>query len=155
MASPCRIVVMASGNGSNFQALIDAVHSGSILHTQIVKLFVNKKTAFAIQRAEKVGIPTEYFNMVKEGFVVAGEKDAEKVKDGRARYDAALAQKVLEAKPDLVVLAGWMHIFSVPFLRPLEEAGVKVINLHPALPGKPTHTVLGFSRIRWLTLFDL
>ena len=40
-----------------------------------------------------------------------------------------------EERPELVVLAGWMHVFSAPFLEPLQRAGVRVINLHPALPG--------------------
>jgi phosphoribosylglycinamide formyltransferase len=48
-----------------------------------------------------------------------------------------LAKKVLELeeRPELIVLAGWMHVFSAPFLEPLEKVGLKVINLHPALPG--------------------
>ncbi|KLU83628.1 phosphoribosylglycinamide formyltransferase [Magnaporthiopsis poae ATCC 64411] len=86
-----RITAMASGNGSNFQAILDA----------------------------------------------AGDsKDPETVAAARAAYDAALAALVLEDAPDLVVLAGWMHVFSEAFLRPLAGAGVKCINLHPALPGR-------------------
>lgn len=57
--------------------------------------------------------------------------------EARQKYDAALAEKVLaqEERPELIILAGWMHVFSAPFLEPLEKAGIKVINLHPALPG--------------------
>lgn len=68
-----------------------------------------------------------------------GETGEQKVAEGRQKYDAALAAKILEAdkeKPELIVLAGWMHVFSVAFLEPLERAGVRIINLHPALPGK-------------------
>ena len=59
-------------------------------------------------------------------------------------YDAKLAEIVLELQPDLVVLAGWMHILSEKFLQPLvrpaTEEGkggekIPIINLHPALPG--------------------
>ena len=84
-----------------------------------------------------LGIPWEYFNLISNGFLPKGEKDPEKVADARKRYDAALAEKVLaqEERPELVVLAGWMHVFSAPFLEPLQKAGVRVINLHPALPG--------------------
>lgn len=136
MASPCRIVVMASGSGTNFQAVLDAVASGRIPNSQIVRLFVNRKTAFAVSRAEKAGIPSEYFNMVSGGFQAKGEKDAGKLAEARSRYDAALAEKVKQQSPDLIVLAGWMHVFTPSFLDPLAEKGVPIINLHPALPGQ-------------------
>ncbi|CAN8098775.1 unnamed protein product [Discula destructiva] len=131
-----RIVVMASGSGSNFQALLDGLATSQIPHAQIVRLFVNRKTAYAATRAENAGVPSEYFNMVAGGFQPKGAKDSVKLTEARVRYDAVLAEKVLAEKPDLVVLAGWMHVFSEGFLTPIGEHGVKVINLHPALPGK-------------------
>ncbi|KAI3396696.1 hypothetical protein diail_11804 [Diaporthe ilicicola] len=136
MASPCRIVVMASGSGSNFQALLDAIASGRIPNSQVVRLFVNRKTAFAVSRAEKAGVSSEYFNMVSGGFQAKGEKGTEKLAEARSRYDAVLAEKVLQQSPDLIVLAGWMHVFTPSFLTPLAEKGVPIINLHPALPGQ-------------------
>lgn len=53
--------------------------------------------------------------------------------EGRRKYDAALAEKILSAdeKPELIVLAGWMHVFSTAFLDPIQKAGLNVINLHP------------------------
>lgn len=126
---------MASGSGSNFQALLDGVAAGRIPDAHIVRLFVNRKTAFAVERAGRAGIPSEYFNMVAGGFQAKGETDPARLKEARTRYDAALAEKVLAEDPDLVVLAGWMHVFTEGFLRPVAERGVKVINLHPALPG--------------------
>ncbi|RQM07483.1 hypothetical protein DH86_00002996 [Scytalidium sp. 3C] len=128
--SPCRILVMASGNGSNFQALIDAVSGGRIPNSRIIRLIVNRGKAYATTRADQADIPWEYFNLIHDGFLPKGEKDEKKVKEAREKYDAALANKVLhenQETPELVVLAGWMH--------PLEEAGIRVINLHPALPG--------------------
>ncbi|KAL2141202.1 hypothetical protein VTI28DRAFT_2708 [Corynascus sepedonium] len=138
MADPCRIVVMASGNGSNFQALIDAVSAGRIPNSKIVRLYVNRGKAYATTRAEKAGIPWEYFNLISHGFQAKGEKDALKIQESRDRYDAALAEKLLQgdSKPDLVVLAGWMYVFGKHFLDPVDAAGIKIINLHPALPGK-------------------
>jgi len=105
-----RISCLATGNGSNLQALIDACQSGTILGT-IVKVTVNRKDAYAVKRAEAANppIPTDYFNLVKHGFLPAGEKDPERVKDARFKYDAALAERILADKPDLIVLAGWMH----------------------------------------------
>ncbi|KKA30525.1 hypothetical protein TD95_003371 [Thielaviopsis punctulata] len=136
MPSPARLVVMCSGSGTNLQAIINAISTSAIPHAQIVKVFVNRKTAYAVTRAAAAGIPSTYFNMVKDGFHAAGEKDDAKLRDARAKYDAALAQLVLAEKPDLVVLAGWMQVFTPQFLNPVGAAGVPVINLHPALPGK-------------------
>ncbi|KAL2166760.1 hypothetical protein VTG60DRAFT_2244 [Thermothelomyces hinnuleus] len=138
MADPCRIVVMASGNGSNFQALIDAVSAGRIPNSKIIRLYVNRAKAYATTRADQAGIPWEYFNLISHGFQAKGEKDALKIQESRDRYDAALAEKLLQSdiKPDLVVLAGWMYVFGKHFLDPLDAAGIKIINLHPALPGK-------------------
>lgn len=78
--------------------------------------------------------------MISNGFIAKGEKDEQKVAEARHNYDAALAQRILSAeeKPELIVLAGWMHVFSSGFLEPVEKAGIRVINLHPALPGKPS-----------------
>ncbi|KAH0525743.1 hypothetical protein TsFJ059_009163 [Trichoderma semiorbis] len=134
----CRILVMASGNGSNFQALIDGVASGSIPNSRITRLVVNRAKAYATTRAEKAGIPWEYFNLISNGFLAKGEKDEAKTAEARKKYDAALADKILalEERPQLIVLAGWMWVFSAEFLRPLEEVGILVINLHPALPGQ-------------------
>ncbi|KAK4035232.1 formyl transferase [Parachaetomium inaequale] len=138
MADPCRIVVMASGNGSNFQALIDAVAAGRIPDSKIIRLIVNRGKAYATTRADLAGIPWEYFNLISHGFQAKGEKDALKVQEARDKYDAALAEKLLQGdfKPDLVVLAGWMYVFGKHFLDPIDAAGIKIINLHPALPGK-------------------
>ncbi|KAF5708623.1 phosphoribosylglycinamide formyltransferase [Fusarium globosum] len=136
--SPCRILVMASGFGSNFQALIDAISTGSLPNSRIISLIVNRRNAHATARAEKAGIPWQYFNLISHGFLGKGESDEQKVTEGRRKYDAALAEKILSAdeKPELIVLAGWMHVFSTAFLDPIQRAGLNVINLHPALPGE-------------------
>ncbi|PFH56061.1 hypothetical protein XA68_17132 [Ophiocordyceps unilateralis] len=133
----CNIVVLASGNGSNFEALCDGVADGRIPDAVISRLIVNRAAAGATARADRRSIPWEYFNLVAHGFLQKGERDPEKVRRARDDYDAALARRILDiARPDLVVLAGWMHVFGASFLDPLAEAGVKVINLHPALPGQ-------------------
>lgn len=138
MARKCQILVMASGNGSNFQALCDGVVSGRIPNAAICRLIVNRSKAYATTRAETHGIPWEYFNLISHGFQSKGEKDAARLQEARDRYDAALAERVLasDPRPDLIVLAGWMYIFREQFLDPVGAAGIKVINLHPALPGR-------------------
>lgn len=133
--SQCRILVLASGNGSNFQALCDGVADGRIPNSKIVQLIVNRSKAYATTRAENKGIPWQYYNLISHGFQAKGEKDPETIQRGRDNYDLALAGKILEHKPDLIVLAGWMQIFGEHFLNPLTAAGCTIINLHPSLPG--------------------
>jgi folate-dependent phosphoribosylglycinamide formyltransferase PurN len=67
------------------------------------------------------------------------------------KYDAALAKKILtknKERPELVILAGWMHVFSKAFLKLLERAGIKVINLHLALLSKSLVLI-------WITCLQL
>ncbi|KAI9899388.1 hypothetical protein N3K66_005849 [Trichothecium roseum] len=131
-------MVMASGFGSNFQALIDGVSTGKLPGSRIISLVVNRKSAHATVRAEKAGIPWEYFNLISHGFLRKGETDEKTVAEARQKYDAALAEKILSAdgekRPELIVLAGWMYVFSAAFLDPIAKAGIRVINIHPALP---------------------
>lgn len=103
MANPTKLTVLISGNGSNLQALIDACASNFIPNTQIVRVISNKKDVMGLTRAEKAGIATLYHNLVAGGYINAGEKDQERRTAGRQKYDADLAAKVLEDKPDLVV----------------------------------------------------
>ncbi len=116
------MVVLATGGGTNLQALIDAVEAGH-LPARISGVVVNRKDAYALTRAAKHGIPALYFPL--KPYTDAGRP--------RTEYDADLAAKVAEFAPDLVVLAGWMHVLSPAFLNVFPN---RVINLHPALPGQ-------------------
>ncbi|HSH04514.1 MAG TPA: phosphoribosylglycinamide formyltransferase [Anaerolineae bacterium] len=116
-----RIVVLVSGGGTNLQAIIDAQQTGEI-DADIVAVVSNKRQAYGLTRAENANIPTLYFPLLP--YKKAGKS--------REQYDADLAAKVAEYEPDLIVLAGWMHILSPSFLTPFRN---QVINLHPALPG--------------------
>lgn len=117
-----RIVVLISGSGTNLQALIDAVNDGR-LSAQIVAVVSNRKAAYGLIRADEAGIPTRYFPL--KPYKEAGKN--------RKQYDADLAAAVAAFQPELVVLAGWMHILSEAFLDRFPQ---RVINLHPALPGQ-------------------
>src|SRR5512141_1494944 len=116
-----KLVVMISGSGSNLQAILDASTAGT-LNAQVTLVVSNRIAAFGLQRASNANVPTLYFPL-------KAYKDA-----GRSRetYDADLAREVSARQPDLVVLAGWMHVFSPAFLNHITTP---VINLHPALPG--------------------
>lgn len=92
------------------------------------------------KKTNSKGIPWEYFNLISNGFQKKGEKDEQAILAARQQYDAALAAKILaapvEERPELIVLAGWMYVFSPAFLDPIDKAGIRIINLHPAMPGR-------------------
>ena len=117
-----KLAVLISGNGSNLQAIIDAVATGS-LDAQIAVVVSNRKEAYGLKRARRAQIPDRYFPLKPY-------RDAQR---SRAEYDADLAALVSEYAPDWVVLAGWMHILSEKFLGHFPN---RVVNLHPALPGQ-------------------
>jgi formyltetrahydrofolate-dependent phosphoribosylglycinamide formyltransferase len=116
-----RIAILISGNGSNLQALIDAVQRGE-LDAEIAVVVSNRKAAYGLTRAEQAGISTLYAPL--KPYTDQGLS--------RAEYDTDLADKLAPYAADWIVLAGWMHIFSADFL---ERFPSRVINLHPALPG--------------------
>lgn len=120
-STPLRLVVMISGSGSNLQALIDAISTGT-LNAEIVLVVSNRSKAYGLERAQKANIPTLYFPLKPYN-------DADKP---RTQYDADLAEHIKAYQPNLIVLAGWMHVLSGHFLA---HFPLKVINLHPALPG--------------------
>ena len=132
MASPIRTTILISGNGSNLQAVIDKVEAGQ-LNAILVRVLSNRKDAFGLERARKANVPTHYHNLVK--YKKQHPSTPEGVQAAREEYDAELARLILADSPELVVCLGFMHVLSPRFLGPLEEAKVRIINLHPALPG--------------------
>jgi formyltetrahydrofolate-dependent phosphoribosylglycinamide formyltransferase len=118
-----RIVVLVSGNGSNLQAIIDAINSKT-LNGEIALVVSNKKSAYGLTRATQAKIPTLTFPLKPY-------KDLGKT---RIEYDIDLAKKIKEYNPNLIVMAGWMHILSEEFLNLFEA--INIINLHPALPNQ-------------------
>ncbi len=116
-----RIIVCISGSGTNLQAILDAIADGR-LPAELVLVVSNRRGAFGLERARQAGVPTLYFPL--QSYIKAG--------GSREGYDEALALRLREHDPDLIVLAGWMHVFSSAFLRHFPN---RVINLHPALPG--------------------
>ena len=116
--APSRLVVLASGNGTNLQAVIDACSSGR-LDAIVVGVGSDNAQAFALHRAAEHGIPYA---------VVSSQKD-----EPRRDCDARLAVAVASWHPDLVILAGFMRVLSIMFIAQFRD---RIINLHPALPGQ-------------------
>jgi phosphoribosylglycinamide formyltransferase-1 len=110
-----RIGVLASGRGSNFQAIIDAVESGCI-DAGICVLITDNPGAFAIERARKHGI--EVLVMKPGGY------------SSRDSYFAAVSEELKKRGVGLVVLAGFMRIVGKPLVDAYPNA---IMNIHPAL----------------------
>ena len=124
-ATARRIAVLASGSGSNLQAILDACRDGHIAGS-VVLVVSDRSDAFALERAAATGIPSFHLPRRDE--------------EPRPSYDARLADLVETAAPDVVVLAGWMRILTMNFLGRFPG---RVVNLHPALPGElpGTHAI--------------
>lgn len=139
-----RLVVMASGAGTNLGAILDAIAEGR-LDAEVAAVIVNRQGAGARLPAERAGVPVHYRPLApyrgQARHRTGGESPAARAPRDRAwdatadrcRYDADLAELVASIEPDLVVLAGWMHLLSSSFLDRFPD---RVINLHPALPGE-------------------
>jgi phosphoribosylglycinamide formyltransferase len=95
----------------------------------------DRASAYGLQRAAAAGIPTSTLGILSYKKRFPDPSGTPAFQTAREAYDADLAALVLQDKPDLVVCAGFMRILTNAFLVPLEKAGVKIINLHPALHG--------------------
>ncbi|MDQ5809582.1 MAG: phosphoribosylglycinamide formyltransferase [Actinomycetota bacterium] len=104
-----RFAVLASGSGTNLQALLDAYPK------ELVVAAGDKKGAFAFERARRAGVPVEHVDPT--GFV------------SREDYDRELADRVAAHDVSLVVGAGYMRVLSPVFL----ERFPAILNVHPSL----------------------
>ncbi|MDA0705841.1 MAG: phosphoribosylglycinamide formyltransferase [Proteobacteria bacterium] len=121
----CRAAILISGSGSNLQAFIDQV-AGQQLELDIVQVISNRLDAFGLTRASKAGIATHC--LLHDQFA------------DRESFDRALARELDDARPDLLILAGFMRILSPWFVA---HYNGRILNIHPALlpayPGLNTH----------------
>jgi phosphoribosylglycinamide formyltransferase-1 len=118
-----RIGVLASGSGSNLQALLDAARDGRIDGTVAV-VITNVPGARALERAQVAGVPAELI-------------PSKGVAD-RAAYDRQVVSRLQAGGVDLVCLAGWMRLVTPAFLESFGPAAgthgcPRVMNVHPAL----------------------
>ena len=111
-----RIAVLVSGGGTNLQALIDAQNQGIITSGEIVLVVSGNAKAFALQRAETAGLPTQ--TVVRKD---CGSQEA---------FEQRLIEILDAAHIDLIILAGFMNILSGNFTAHYPE---QIINVHPSL----------------------
>jgi phosphoribosylglycinamide formyltransferase-1 len=130
-----RTTVLASGNGSNFQAVLDAI-AGGRLPLEITTLVTNNERAYAIERARAAH--------VRSLLILPWHRAT----TTRADYDDLLRREVEASAPELVLLLGWMHLLDASFVASFPE----MINIHPAfLPLDQSRDVVGMpdgSQIR-------
>ena len=112
--SPLRVGVLASGAGTNLQAILDRVHGHA---AEVVGVGANRADAQALARAAAAGVPTAVFVLDDHG-------------GDRATRDAAMAEWLTAQGAELVVLAGYMQLLTPAFLAAFPD---RVINVHPAL----------------------
>lgn len=131
----CRLVILISGRGSNMQSIIETIKNKQ-LNAEVVAVIANKADAKGIQWAQQQGLHTEVLEHTQ-------------FKD-RASFDARLAQRVQQYKPDYVLLAGFMRILTPEFV---EQFTGRLINIHPSLlplfPGLNTHQSALDAELQW------
>jgi len=110
-----RLVVLISGGGSNLQTLIDAIAAGTIIAT-IELVISNNPNAMGLVRAHKASIPTQVINHLEC--------------TSREAFDRELVRAIDEKQPELVVLAGFMRIFTPELTNHYHG---RMLNIHPSL----------------------
>ncbi len=111
-----KIAVLVSGGGTNLQAIIDRIADGTVHNARIVRVISNNPGVYALERAEKAGIPAEVLSP--------------KAYATREEFHDALLAALKESGADLVVLAGFLVAIPLQVVR--AYAG-RIINIHPAL----------------------
>lgn len=116
MVSKTRIAVLASGGGTNLQALLDAQKGGKLPDGEIVLVVASNPKAYAITRAQQAGVPA----------VVCSRKAL----GSQAAFEAAISQALADHGVELIVLAGFMSILSEAFTSRWPR---RILNVHPSL----------------------
>ena len=111
-----KVLVCASGGGTNFQALIDGINQGLVTNTQIVRVISNNRNAYVLKRAEAAGIDALCVSPKEYG--------------DREQFHEALLQAVQEKEPDLIVLAGFLVVLPEKMIQNYQN---RIINIHPSL----------------------
>lgn len=125
--SSYRIAVFASGQGTNFQSLVDAAGRGELGSAEIALLVCDKPQAPVVKRAEQAGI---------EHFLFQPKQYA-----SREDYEREIAAELNKRSIDLIVLAGYMRLLTAVLVEPY--AG-RMINIHPSLlPAFPGVNAIG------------
>ena len=114
--SKTKIAVFVSGGGTNLQAIIDAIDSGIVSHSEISLVISNVEGAYALKRAENAKIKTAVVTKKSEG--------------SQEAFENKIISILKENEIELIVLAGFMSILSESFTKKYEN---RILNIHPSL----------------------
>ena len=115
MLNKARIAVLVSGGGTNLEALLNAQEAGALPHGEIVLVLSSNPEAYALERAKRRGVPA----------IPLSRKQL-----GQEPFEAALMEALTQYRVDLVVLAGFLSILSLDFVRRWPD---RIVNVHPSL----------------------
>lgn len=121
-----KIGVLASGRGSNLQAIIDAIEAGS-LQAHLALVLSNKSDAQALERARRHGAPAVFLDA--KPFSTKSSDPVEK-RAAREAYDRVVLDVLKQHDIDLVVLAGYMRIVTPVLIHAYPD---RIMNIHPSL----------------------
>ncbi len=116
MSEKARIAVLVSGGGTNLQAILDAAGRGEVPDGEVVLVISDRPGAYALERAEKAGIPTLEIN--------------KKTCGGQKPFEQKLIAALTTNRIDLIVLAGFLSILTEDFTTLYTR---RIINVHPSL----------------------
>jgi len=123
-----KVGVLASGAGTNLQAILDRLHGRE--GVDVVAVGSDKPEAAALERARAAGVPTAVFQVGGAEGIPSGSDPSRGPFPDRAARDAAMAGWLADRGVELVVLAGYMRLLSAAFLGRFPQ---RVVNVHPAL----------------------
>lgn len=121
MGVKLRIVILASGRGSNFCAIADAIASHQLPNAEIIGLVSNRADAKALQEAEKRSIPK---------FLVEAKQFRKDHRLDRNAYEKELLKLLKSLQPELILLAGYMLVLGKEIVSAFPR---RIINIHPSL----------------------
>ncbi len=121
------IAVFASGNGSNFEKIMENIQVGYLNHIHVTGLYTDQNQAFAIERARRFSLPVHIFN--RSSF------------DDKEHYESAILKQLHRDQVEWIILAGYMKLIGPTILNAYTG---RIINIHPSiLPSFPGKNAVG------------
>jgi len=120
MNNKINLAIFASTNGTDLQAIIDAIKSGQFTGVDLKFVLSNKKDCYALERSRQAGFKTIFIN----------PRDSEGKLKSREEFDQECLQACREYKIDLIILIGYMRIISKILVKAYPE---RIMNIHPSL----------------------
>lgn len=111
-----RLLALASGRGSNFLAILNAIENGEIQNAKFVGLITDRENTGAEKHAKNYNIPVKVISYSKFSYTM--------------EFDKILLEAAKSFEPDLIICAGYMRILSKEFIQAFPD---KIMNIHPSL----------------------